>query len=161
MFTTGFILLINWKTPLKYLFTKKSKKRRSVWVQPILQKHVFLLRFQSNGKGEEADWLVLVTWSAVRLRHSEKLRCFYLEAEKTSASLPLWARIPRVYIWNNELERAKDAICERPLIKPHRKISKEPTANYSSGFWRHSSPTLYPNNCKAIQTNKYNTLATA
>ncbi len=34
----------------------------------------------------------------------------------TTASLPLWARIPRVYIWNNELERAKDAICERPLI---------------------------------------------
>ncbi len=33
-----------------------------------------------------------------------------------TASLPLWARIPRVYIWNNELERAKDAICERPLI---------------------------------------------
>ncbi len=61
-----------------------------------------------------------VTWPAVRLRHSEKLRCFYLDAartrlEKTSASLPLWARIPRVYIWNNELERAKDAICERPL----------------------------------------------
>ncbi len=35
--------------------------------------------------------------------------------KKTSASLPLWARIPRVYIWNNEFERAKDAICERPL----------------------------------------------
>ncbi len=54
-------------------------------------------------------------WPAVRLRHSEKLRCFYLDAartrlEKTSASLPLWARIPRVYIWNNELKRAKDAI---------------------------------------------------
>ncbi len=32
-----------------------------------------------------------------------------------TASLPLWARIPRFYIWNNELERAKDAICERPL----------------------------------------------
>ncbi len=60
---------------------------------------------------------------AVRLRHSEKLRCFYLDAartrlEKTSASLPLWARIPRVYIWNNELKRAKDAICERPLKTP-------------------------------------------
>ncbi len=57
----------------------------------------------------------------MRLRHSEKLRCFYLDAarmrlEKTSASLPLWARIPRVYICNNELERAKDAICVRPLI---------------------------------------------
>ncbi len=57
------------------------------------------------------------------LRHSEKLRCFYLDAartrlEKTSASLPLWARIPRVYIWNNELKRAKDAICERPLKTP-------------------------------------------
>ncbi len=25
------------------------------------------------------------------------------------------ARIPHFYIWNNELERAKDAICERPL----------------------------------------------
>ncbi len=64
-----------------------------------------------------------VTWPAVRLRHSEKLRCFYLDAartrlEKTSASLPLWARIPRVYIWNNELKRAKDAICEQPLKTP-------------------------------------------
>ncbi len=64
-----------------------------------------------------------VTWPVVRLRHSEKLRCFYLDAsrtrlEKTSASLPLWARIPRVYIWNNELKRAKDAICERPLKTP-------------------------------------------
>ncbi len=28
------------------------------------------------------------------------------------------ARIPRVYIWNNELKRAKDAICERPLKTP-------------------------------------------
>ncbi len=54
------------------------------------------------------------------LRHSEKFRCFYLDArgrawKKMSARLPLWARIPRVYIWNNEFERAKDAICERPL----------------------------------------------
>ncbi len=31
---------------------------------------------------------------------------------------------------------------KNPIIKPHRKISKEPAANYSSGFWRHSSPTL-------------------
>ncbi len=31
------------------------------------------------------------------------------------APRPLWARIPRFYIWNNELERAKYAICERPL----------------------------------------------
>ncbi len=69
-----------------------------------------------------------VTWPAVRSRHSEKLRCFYLDAARTrlekrarrtaTASLPLWARIPRVYIWNNELKRAKDAICERPLKTP-------------------------------------------
>ncbi len=71
-----------------------------------------------------------VTWPAVRLRHSEKLRCFYLDAifqifiwkkrarRTATASLPLWARIPRVYIWNNELKRAKDAICERPLKTP-------------------------------------------
>ncbi len=39
---------------------------------------------------------------------------------------------------------------KNPIIKPHRKISKEPTANYSSGFWRHSSPTLYKNNSKII-----------
>ncbi len=32
---------------------------------------------------------------------------------------------------------------KNPIIKPHRKISKEPAANYSSGFWRHSSPTLF------------------
>ncbi len=38
--------------------------------------------------------------------------------KKTSASLPLCARIPRVYIWNNELERAKDAIFKRPLTWP-------------------------------------------
>ncbi len=29
-------------------------------------------------------------------------------------------RIPRVYIWNNELECAKDAICERPLTRSYR-----------------------------------------
>ncbi len=44
-------------------------------------------------------------------------RAWKKRARRTAtASLPLWARIPRVYIWNNELERAKDAICERPLI---------------------------------------------
>ncbi len=32
---------------------------------------------------------------------------------------------------------------KNPIIKPHRKISKEPVANYSSGFWHHSSPTLF------------------
>ncbi len=32
---------------------------------------------------DEADWLVLVTWPAVRLWHSEKLRCFYLVAART------------------------------------------------------------------------------
>ncbi len=31
---------------------------------------------------------------------------------------------------------------KNPIIKPHRKISKEPAVNCSSGFWRHSSPTL-------------------
>ncbi len=40
------------------------------------------------------------------------------ERRTATASLPLWARIPRVYIWNNELKRAKDAICERPLKTP-------------------------------------------
>ncbi len=44
-------------------------------------------------------------------------RAWKKRARRTAtASLPLWARIPRVYIWNNKLERAKDAICERPLI---------------------------------------------
>ncbi len=38
--------------------------------------------------------------------------------KKTSASLPLCASIPRVYIWNNELERAKDAIFKWPLTWP-------------------------------------------
>ncbi len=43
-------------------------------------------------------------------------RAWKKRARRTAtASLPLWARIPRFYIWNNELERAKDAICERPL----------------------------------------------
>ncbi len=43
-------------------------------------------------------------------------RSWKKRARRTAtASLPLWARIPRFYIWNNELERAKDAICERPL----------------------------------------------
>ncbi len=32
---------------------------------------------------------------------------------------------------------------KNPIIKPHRKISKEPAANYSSRFWGHSSPTLF------------------
>ncbi len=46
-------------------------------------------------------------------------RAWKKRAHRTAtASLPLWARIPRVYIWNNELKRAKDAICERPLKTP-------------------------------------------
>ncbi len=46
-------------------------------------------------------------------------RAWKKRARRTAtASLPLWARIPRVYIWNNELQRAKDAICERPLKTP-------------------------------------------
>ncbi len=46
-------------------------------------------------------------------------RAWKKRARRTAtASLPLWARIPRVYIWNNELKRAKDAICERPLKTP-------------------------------------------
>ncbi len=36
-------------------------------------------------------------------------------ADAPGKNLPLWARIPRFSIWNNELESAKDAICERPL----------------------------------------------
>ncbi len=44
-------------------------------------------------------------------------RAWKKRARRTAtASLPLWARIPHIYIWNNVLERAKDAICERPLI---------------------------------------------
>ncbi len=44
-------------------------------------------------------------------------RAWKKRARRTAtASLPLWARIPRVYIWNNELERAKDAICEGYLF---------------------------------------------
>ncbi len=44
-------------------------------------------------------------------------RAWKKRARRTAtASLPLWVRIPRVYIWNNEFERAKDAICEWPPI---------------------------------------------
>ncbi len=69
-----------------------------------------------------------VTWPAVRLRilkscdvyiSMRRGRAWKKRARRTAtASLPLWARIPRVYIWNNELKRAKDAICERPLKTP-------------------------------------------
>ncbi len=30
-------------------------------------------------------------------------------------NLILWVRLPHIYIWNNELKRAKDATCERTL----------------------------------------------
>ncbi len=50
----------------------------------------------------------------------------------------IWARIPRVYIWNNELERAKDAICERPLTAPdystNVKLSFEPILSKHTRF---------------------------
>ncbi len=46
-------------------------------------------------------------------------RAWKKRARRTAtASLPLWACIPRVYIWNNEFERAKDVICERPPRQP-------------------------------------------
>ncbi len=56
-------------------------------------------------------------------------RAWKKRARRTAtASLPLWARIPRVYIWNNELECTKDAICERPPTAPDysTKLSFEP-----------------------------------
>ncbi len=60
---------------------------------------------------------ILKSWDvfiSMRLGRAWKKR-----ARRTAtASLPLWVRIPRVYIWNNELKRAKDAICERPLKTP-------------------------------------------
>ncbi len=40
---------------------------------------------------------------------------------------------------------------KNPIIKPHRKILMEPVANYSSGFWHHSSPTLL--NTHRLQCN--------
>ncbi len=56
-----------------------------------------------------------------------------------------------VYIVEQNLKVSSSCVYHRlyfthklknPIIKPHRKISKEPAANYSSGFWHHSSPTL-------------------
>ncbi len=60
---------------------------------------------------------ILKSWDVfISMRHG---RAWKKRARRTAtASLPLWARIPRVYIWNNELKRAKDAICERPLKTP-------------------------------------------
>ncbi len=105
-----------WKT-LGALLSPFFQSARAV---ALLRRLSLLSNHQLRSPLQEGHF---VTWPAVRLRHSEKFRCFYLDAartrlEKTSASLPLWARIPRVYIWNNELKRAKDAICERPLKTP-------------------------------------------
>ncbi len=78
---------------------------------------------------------ILKSWDVfISMRRA---RAWKKRARRTAtASLPLLARIPRVYIWNNELERAKDAICERPITAPDysTKLSFEPILSKHTRF---------------------------
>ncbi len=46
---------------------------------------------------------------------NERRSCWPIACIYFMKNLLLWARLPHIYIWNNELKRAKDATCERTL----------------------------------------------
>ncbi len=46
---------------------------------------------------------------------NERRSCWPLTCIYFMKNLLLWARLPHIYIWNNELKRSKDATCERTL----------------------------------------------
>ncbi len=46
---------------------------------------------------------------------NERRSCWPIASIYFMKNLLLWARLPHIYIWNNELKRAKDATCERIL----------------------------------------------
>ncbi len=46
---------------------------------------------------------------------NERHSCWPIACIYFMKSLLLWARLLHIYIWNNELKRAKDATCERTL----------------------------------------------
>ncbi len=46
---------------------------------------------------------------------NERRLCWPIACIYFMKNLLLWARLPHIYIWNNELKRAKDATCERTL----------------------------------------------
>ncbi len=46
---------------------------------------------------------------------NERRSCWPIACIYLMKNLLLWARLPHIYIWNNELKRAKDVTCERTL----------------------------------------------
>ncbi len=50
-----------------------------------------------------------------RLFANERRPCWPIACIYFMKNLLLWARLPHIYIWNNELKRANDATCERTL----------------------------------------------
>ncbi len=46
---------------------------------------------------------------------NERRSCWPIACIYFMKNLLLWVRLPHIYIWNNELKRAKDATCERTL----------------------------------------------
>ncbi len=46
---------------------------------------------------------------------NERRSCWPIACIYFMKNILLWARLPHIYIWNNELKRAKDATCERTL----------------------------------------------
>ncbi len=86
------------KGPQSHIAPKNACKTLGALLSPFFQwaRAVALRRRLSLLSNHQLRSLLqegnFVTWPAVRLRHSEKLRCFYLDAartrlEKTSASL--------------------------------------------------------------------------
>ncbi len=61
--------------------------------------------------------LNLSTWLNIcnRLFSNERRSCWPIACIYFMKNLLLWARLPHIYIWNNEHKRVKDATCERTL----------------------------------------------
>ncbi len=59
---------------------------------------------------------------------NERRSCWPIACTYFMKNLLLWARLPRIYIWNNELKHAKDATCEGPSA------TKKPNAMHAFSF---------------------------
>ncbi len=110
-----------WKT-LGALLSPFFQSARAVALRrrlSLLSNHQLRSRYKKDISSHDLRCAcgILKSWDVfISMRRG---RAWKKRAPRTAtASLPLWARIPRVYIWNNELKRAKDAICERPLKTP-------------------------------------------
>ncbi len=60
-----------------------------------------------------STWLNICTSN--RAFNNDRRSCWPIACIYFMKNLLLWARLPHIYIWNNELKRTKDTTCKRTL----------------------------------------------